>query len=303
MHKASTFRWMRTLLCNEAYSIWLFTRSDLKTIVLPQSIFGVLGAQSGSGLIVPPDRYKHDRLHRAPLVLLWVWIVLLPFAIDNQRRPEAIEEDKANKPWRPLPSKRLSPRHAFWLMLASHIAGVIYSLCAGGLRQKLIGIALGWIYNELGGADRSCIGKNVVNALGYVTFSTGAISVAVPGTFTIRGYEWFLLTGLMVLTTVQMQDLPDMEGDAARARNTVPLVIGSGPCRWSIAILVPFWTLLVIGFWWTFSLPAVLGAIIAAFVSWRVLNRRTVRDDKLTFRIWNLWIITIYAMPLANGSI
>jgi 4-hydroxybenzoate polyprenyltransferase len=120
-------------------------------------------------------------------------------------------------------------------MLIGHMVGIAYCFVVGGMRQKLLGIVLGWVYNELGAADRSCIGKNAVNALGYVTFSMGAISVATDGRFTACGFQWFVMIGCVVFTTVQMQDLADMEGDGIRARRTVPLVIGSRPCRWSIA--------------------------------------------------------------------
>ncbi|KAF2650088.1 hypothetical protein K491DRAFT_609549 [Lophiostoma macrostomum CBS 122681] len=293
---------MRTRLQFEAYTIWLFTRSDLKTIVIPKSIFGVLGALPRSRLVTHTDYSSQYSILRAPLVVVWVWIVLLPFNIDNQRRFEAIEEDKINKPWRPLPSKRLSSRHASQIMLVCHIVGIAYCSVVGGLRQKLAGIVLRWVYNGLGVADRSCIGKNAITALGYVTFSMGALSVAAASSITASGLHWFVMIGCIVFTTVQMQDLIDMEGDEKRARRTLPLVIGSRLCRWSIATLVPFWTLTAMWFWGILSLPAFCSGFAAASVCWRVLNKTNSTEDRLTFRVWNLWIVTLYAMPLASGA-
>ncbi|KAF2113571.1 hypothetical protein BDV96DRAFT_661773 [Lophiotrema nucula] len=121
----------RARLCHEAYTIWLFTRSDLKTIVIPKSIFGVFGALAGSKLVTDANGSVQAIIIRAPLVVFWVWIVLLPFNIDNQRRAEAIEEDRMNRPWRPLPSKRLSPEQAFRTMLVGHVAGIAYCLVVG----------------------------------------------------------------------------------------------------------------------------------------------------------------------------
>lgn len=219
----------RSIPCYHLYTIWLFTRSDLKTIVIPKSIFGILGAMRGSPLTSqgcgqdcgPSPTWSV--ISRTPLVVLWVWVVLLPFNIDNQRRAAAIEEDRINRPWRPLPAKRLSPREATRLEVVLHAVAVMYSWTVGGLRQSLTGIFLGWLYNGLGGADRNCIVKNAVNALGYLTFSMGALSVASGAALSECGVRWFWMIGAVVFTTVQMQDLPDMDGDATRGRRTVPL--------------------------------------------------------------------------------
>lgn len=86
------------------YSIWLFTLSDLKTLIFPSTIFGLVNGVAvsladvnipSSHLNLPPPR---QILSTTPLVIFWVWINLLPFAIDNQRQPESIQEDSLNKP-------------------------------------------------------------------------------------------------------------------------------------------------------------------------------------------------------------
>jgi 4-hydroxybenzoate polyprenyltransferase len=211
-----------TALCRWLHTLWLFTRSDLKTIVIPSSIFGVLGGLPEAGLTIPTGDSDFAIMRRLPLVVAWVWLVLLPFNIDNQRRAAAIDEDRANRPWRPLPSQRLTPDQAFTLMIACHIMALVYSCVVGGLPQSLVGILLGNLYNELGGADRSCVTKNALNALGYVTFTMGAVAVAACSDLAPRSLEWFAMLGAIIFSTVQMQDLPDIEGDAVRGRRTVP---------------------------------------------------------------------------------
>nr|WBQ21656.1 hypothetical protein [Biscogniauxia sp.] len=281
--------------------VWLFTRSDIKTIIIPKSIFGILGGVSSAGLVstTKPD---HDILRRIPLVVSWVWIVLLPFNIDNQRREASIEEDRRNRPWRPLPSRMITPDQAFRLMMTCHIAALGYSFLVGGFLQSLLGILFGWLYNGLGAADRSWVGKNIVNALGYITFSTGAITVATCGRFTPCGLQWFGLLSAVVFTTVQVQDLTDMEGDAARGRQTVPLVMGCHFCRWSIGILVPGWSVVASMYWGCFSLGAVICIMFGVAVSWRVLNMTSLQDDKLTFWLWNAWMVSLYILPLASAG-
>ncbi|KAF2683121.1 hypothetical protein K458DRAFT_453567 [Lentithecium fluviatile CBS 122367] len=89
--------------------------------------------------------------------------------------------------WRLLPSRFMDSEQAFRTMLAGHVVGVAYCLGVRALPQKLCGINLGWIHNELGGADRSCIAKKAVIASIYLTFGKGAISVATSGAFTTPG--------------------------------------------------------------------------------------------------------------------
>ncbi|CAI6235565.1 unnamed protein product [Periconia digitata] len=289
-------------LCYEAYTIWLFTRSDLKTIVLPKSVFGILGAFTGSNLL-STGLSSQETLLRAPLVILWVWIVLLPCNIDNQYRARDIQEDGLNRPWRPLPAKRLSSSQAWRIMMVAHAVGLVYSWAVGGLREKVLGICFGWLYNGLGAAHRSCVARNFVNALGYVTFSMGAISVAASSEVTERGVRWFMLVGCVVFTMVHMQDLPDVRGDALRGRKTVPLVVGGRVCRWSIAVMVPFWTVVAVGFWEAaVSVTAVVSGVLAIVVAVRVLRTDDASQDAVTYRLWNLWMVTMYVLPIANGA-
>lgn len=90
-----------------AYTLWLFTYNDLKTMVFPSTAFAISNAlaayragwaanQTGGPLIL---------LIQLPLILSWAWINLLSFAVNNQRHLSALEEDRLNKPWRPVSRK------------------------------------------------------------------------------------------------------------------------------------------------------------------------------------------------------
>jgi hypothetical protein len=133
------------LLRYHAYSVWLFTWSDLKTIVIPKTVFGTLSALAFPVFeidsIRPPT--TNGILWRVPLTAFWVWIILLPFVIDNQRLALSIEEDKVNKPWRAIASGRLDKSYAKILMLWLYVATIIISWCIGGLPHAFLGILLG----------------------------------------------------------------------------------------------------------------------------------------------------------------
>ena len=279
------------------HTLYLFTASDLKTIVIPSTIFGILGivAQlTGEPVVGIPAI-----LQRTPRVFLWTWLYMLPFNISNQRQPSAIKEDLLNKPWRPLPSERLTPKHAKVLMLCSYSTAVVFSLFFRGTRSCLALMLLGWWYNDLNGAE-SCWIRNFINAAGYLTFVYGAVEVAVGSQvhLTEKGHLWFLLIGGIIFSTVHIQDIPDLEGDAARGRETLPLVIGEMRARWSIAILVPIWSLLAPVFWQVGSCYYILPFMLSGLIAGRMVCTRGIEADKLSFKIWNVWIVAIYMIPV-----
>ena len=279
------------------HTIFLFTASDLKTIVLPSTAFGIIGCYSR--LTQDPSMPGQAALQRIPHVLLWTWLNLLPFNISNQRKPSAIEEDLINKPWRPLPSGRLTPRQATALMLIFYTLALAVSVYLHASRPCLFLMALGWWYNDCNGAE-NCGTRNLINAAGYLSFTYGAFEVAVGSQAHLNetACRWFLLIGMIIFSTIQIQDIPDQEGDRARGRKTIPLVIGDMPARWSIALLLPFWSLLAPAFWQLGAVVYLLPLMLSVLISMRVLRQRAVADDKISFRMWNAWILTVYVLPI-----
>ncbi|OTB02360.1 hypothetical protein M426DRAFT_74695 [Hypoxylon sp. CI-4A] len=272
--------------------------------MFPQSIFGAATAYAACLLSQPTTSYDTSSwlLIRYPLALFWTWSNLLPFNIFNQLSIEAIEEDRINKPWRPLPSGMISRNQATALMLTHYVFAVIVGVSIGGLRQSLLLIALGLWYNGFGGADRSFIVRNVINAFGILSFASGAMEVALgtPLLVNVPSMQWLGILASVIFSTVQIQDLYDMEGDSIRNRKTMPLVVGDLAARWWTALMISTFSVLCPAYWrlgWHgFALPLGLGTLITM----RTLSYRTVEADKRTFQIWNAWMVSIYFLPLAQ---
>lgn len=271
-----------------------------QTIVGPKTVFGVMNALSAPvfGIGTAPDNIWSGR--RALLVAFWTWINLLPFAIDNQRQPAAIAEDSLNKPWRPMPSKRFTPKQAKQIMFTLYPVAGLTSLYAGGLRQCIALMALGYWYNDRGGADSSWIVRNLINACGFVCYSSGAMEVALgyPLSWQPRLILWFFMIGAVIFSTVQTQDLYDQAGDKLRGRNTLPLVVGDAHARWMTVIPMGFWCIACPSFWDTHYGIGVTFTLLGSLIIIRCLTKRSVSDDKKTFRLWNLWIVFMYSLPL-----
>ena len=244
-----------------------------------------------------------DILKRAPITALWIWCNLLPFTIGNQRQDGSILEDSENKPWRPLPSKRITKDDASDLMLFSYFLAFALSTFVGGTPQCVILMGLGYWHNDLGGGDGHYAIRNLLNGLGYLCFTSGSQAViSNEATWSLKpaAYQWMLLLAVVIFTTIQAQDMRDQEGDRLRGRRTLPLVIGDKAARYSIVVSICFWSILCPMFWRlraeSFVLPCIFGAIVCG----RFLFNRSAEEDRMSYRLYNIWIVCIYLLPLCK---
>ncbi|KAI1423520.1 UbiA prenyltransferase family [Xylaria sp. FL1777] len=299
-----------------AYSIWLFTYSDLHSILFPETAFGVLHAlwftQANPNHPVEPS--SKEVIERIPSVMYWVWINLLALNISNQRGPDSVAEDAINKPWRTIPSGRWSPELATYCHKVVYSGALMSSWFIGGLRPCIVLMILGFWYNDCGGGDGRAFTRNFINAMGFTSFGLGALEVALnqslnftPATLlnlsTPNLEQWIFLLFLVILSTVHTQDMYDQEGDKARGRSTMPIQIGDAPARWIISGFMLLWGVVCPLFWRCGLLGYVVSTSIAFTVVFRSFYLRTVGEDRMTFAIWNLWMVraNVYLIWLQLG--
>lgn len=111
-------------------------------------------------------------------------------------------------------------------------------------------------------------------------------------------HQWLLTIGAVVLTTVHLQDLCDQAGDSLRRRRTVPLVMGDSASRWTITVPVAFWSQFCPTFWQLDPEGLAATMIPGICVVWRFLTQRSVKADRISYRFYNLWIVSLYTLPL-----
>jgi 4-hydroxybenzoate polyprenyltransferase len=224
---------------------------------------------------------------------------VLLFDIANQRLPDSIVEDRVNKAWRPIPAGRITPSEARRLLLVVIPLVFVGSLFLGGVVETVAMMVLTWMYNDLGGADEIYVVRNIINALGFMCYSSGSTDVAAGAhSLTPQAYKWIAVVGGVIFSTLSMQDLPDVEGDAARGRRTSPLVMGDAWSRWEIAIPVFLWSIICPVFWNVTWLGYVIPSCVGVWLAVRILRFRTVARDKVSWQIWCLWTGVLYALPL-----
>ena len=282
-------------------TLWLFTESDLFTFVAPNTAFGVLGALSGANLTTHGKSSLVTVMKNAPFVILFNWSNVFIFELANQRSSKSVKEDHFNKPWRPLPAGRITMEQTRKLMLLA-IPSVlaINTFCGVGPETSIL-LILTWIYNDLKGGDELI--RDVIISLAFGFYNHGSLRIAMDknAEITATGYTWTSIISLVILTTMQVQDLKDQAGDRRRGRKTLPLAFGEDFSRRSIAIFAALWSVCCVKFW---HLNLIFGLIPVGFglhVSYRVLMHKDVTSDSHTWKWWCLWTVTLYLTPALYG--
>ncbi|PBP16767.1 UbiA prenyltransferase [Diplocarpon rosae] len=276
----------------------LITKSDVKTTILPATTFAVTALFSGA-LSCDAVSDPLTALGGVLKSIAWTWMNLWIFNLSNQRLPNSVLEDAINKPWRAIPSGRLTSEEARRLLMLSIPAVLLATTYLGGSRESLFMMVLTWIYNDLGAAEGHFALRHVNNALGFTTFAAGAASVA-SGPLRPTTYHWLAFVAAAITYTIQLQDMEDLEGDRARARRTLPLVYGGAVTRRITAASVVVFSLAAPAFW-RLSIEGYLPPVaLGAWVAVRTLTREDRAADKKTFKLWCLWLMLLYILPFAT---
>ncbi|GAP89492.1 putative digeranylgeranylglyceryl phosphate synthase protein [Rosellinia necatrix] len=286
--------------------IWLFTESNFDTFVVPNTAFGVLGAFAAStlteGFQQPPTAL--EILWRFPLALAFNWYSVFVFDLANQRSPESIQEDRLNKPWRPIPTGKVTATEARRILLATIPLVLLFNYMLGVWRQGFFILILTWMYNDIRGGDE--IVRDLIISVAYGMFNSASLEIAVGGgeytdiNISRGGLVWTTMISAVILTTMQVQDLKDQAGDRTRGRLTIALWIGDRFSRISIAFFVCFWSVACVFFWGPRSYGCIAPATAGAMTAYRVLSKTTPKDDATTWRWWCVWTITLYLLPIIS---
>jgi 4-hydroxybenzoate polyprenyltransferase len=106
-------------------------------------------------------------------VTTWIWLHLLQANVSNQCHSG--DEDSVDKPWRPIPSGRVTRQHATWLRWLLLPACLYLSISYGyGVAFASAALSLvEFVHDDLRLSGHPVF-KNACNVGGYVTFELGA---------------------------------------------------------------------------------------------------------------------------------
>lgn len=275
------------------HTLYLFIRNDIKVIVLPSLLFALSYSTTFN------IDYR-SFVTQTPAIISWLVIQLLLFAVGNQRRLESQIEDRENKPWRPLPSGRITTPGADTLYIAVIPLALLSGWILGAARTESVLLPFfSWLYNDRRMGDTHWVSRNLLNACGFVTFASGAASLATKQAVPLAEVPRLLLIAAIVATTIHAQDLYDQTGDAKVGRCTLPLRLGDWVARVSFALGLGLWTFVVCCVLPGAVAAKALFAVTGLVALIRTLVARSEVSDKTTFRIYTAgWLVAIYVLPM-----
>jgi 4-hydroxybenzoate polyprenyltransferase len=329
-----TIQVMTTSILDMGYNLYLITIDDSPTFVIPNTVFGVAAAMTGAFLtqeddVSPPINSLPWAcfIYTILRTVLYNWTNLLVFDLANQR--QASQEDAMNKPWRPIPSGRMTTTQMRYSLMAAIpvVLGFNHFCLHAGAESCVLGI-LTWMYNDLGGGDDNWIMRNWIIACAFGVYNLGSMKVAassaaalnlgIPGqaslfgmqlavhtettvSVTTLGYVWAVMISGVIFTTMHVQDLKDVAGDRARGRRSAPIVLGRRITSWTIASPVIVWSAICVHFW-NPPFPVLLAPILLGIaVAWRCVTMTGKTADRRTWQLWCLWTAVLYVMPPLSG--
>lgn len=279
----------------EIYLSYKFVWRDLTTTVVPSLIFIFTALKTN------PPVTREDITRALLWGALYFWLYIYSFCLGDQLA--GVEEDRINKPDRPLPSGLVSYRGAFvrWIIAMALFLAVGFWL--GVLKWALLWVFVSVMHN-FGGWDKHWFTKNyVAMPLGNLAELAAAWELVRP--LTPTGMRWLLLSPVFTFLTMSVQDFRDVKGDRMIGRRTLPMVLGEERSRRAIAFSLLV-ALAVIHF---ALLPAersvslVLCELVIAtldiIIVARLLRLRSPEADHKTYMLYTYW----YCFILTSGLI
>ncbi|KAF4631709.1 hypothetical protein G7Y89_g6420 [Cudoniella acicularis] len=201
-------------IINEAKIAWAFNRRDLTATVVPFSLFTIassLESQESLSCLIS---------NTAKSALLG-FVLLYTFTISNQIN--GIEEDRLNKPDRPIVSGMVSLRGAYKRYILLTIGALIFARVMNVETGAFMFMAFGALHNFTAissfGPTKDFVTTAVLTSGLYSAWELGSGTAS-------RGVEWIICLAVNLVFSISIQNLRDVVGDAATGRHTTPLMLG-----------------------------------------------------------------------------
>lgn len=269
---------------------WLFISADRWTTIFPATCFVVAAIVHAR---LPPA----EAVATVALGALYFWLFVYEHTLANQL--VGVEEDRINKPFRPLVTGQSTIRGARLRLVAVRVAFPVYGYVLGVLEWALLWQALSLLQHEYGWG-RHWLGRNLYAGIGVIAQLAAAWEI-VTG-ITPDAWRWIVTLTITVTLLMSVQDLRDITGDRAIHRSTMPLVFGEtqtriflcagfavGPAAIHHFLMAPAGP-----HWWIVATDVLLGGL-SLLLSVRVVLLRGREHDQRSYRLVEQW----YTLALA----
>lgn len=204
----------------EAYIAWRFIRYDVTATIMP-----------GLTFMLVSWLYSKEPWERLPFYIICSFCFMLlyvyTFCMSNQIN--SVEEDRLNKPDRPLPAGLITVE-------ATYLRMTVYNLFFVALAHALhlFWYAIAWqlvtmLLNQAHWSQH-WISKNLLAmSMGCAILISSQWQIVQPLSFGIAAF--ICIISLWIGIGASIQDIRDQEGDRKVGRRTLPIDIGDGKAR------------------------------------------------------------------------
>jgi 4-hydroxybenzoate polyprenyltransferase len=259
---------------------WLFIYRDISATILPGTVLVLVSWWNNNAKWnVLPVYILHMMLHMG--------LSIYTFCLSNQ--VVAIEEDRANKPNRPLPAGLITVKEVYIRLVISNILYLSVGYCLGLIWYTVAWQLITFLLNNMNWG-KHWISKNLLGMTGgaLVLFSA-QWQIVQP----LSKEVWIYMTAYSVWVgiAILIQDLRDQDGDRLHGRRTLPLAIGDASARTLLSIhFIILSPLIFIGaaYLGLFSKPErwvllIIEVLFSWLIAYRTWMYRTPEDDHKTY--------------------
>jgi 4-hydroxybenzoate polyprenyltransferase len=264
---------IRSILRKEISLFLGFSWRDWSATIIPSGIFALGGLK---------DLTCYTAIWRYLLVVIWVTLYIYSFNLFTQSL--SVEEDRINKPDRPIPSGQVSVDAALkrcgivWALFFAISAFNTHIIC-----EEIVWVIL-TVFLGATKAGGHWIGKNVIG------MSVGSWALLSPsrkllGPLNTQSSRHILAMSAWAALITNAQDFRDHEGDVRVGRKTIPICFGDRTARYILAlILAPltFFSDYYIGP--AQNAPWVIGGMYATVI-YRFLTFRNRESDHQSYMV------------------
>lgn len=268
---------------------WAFIRYDVSSTLAPAALF-----TCAAHVHLEPELGLGWALVRASV---YFFLYVYAFCLANQI--VGLEEDRLNKPDRPLviglcsvaAARARLPMVVGLMLAAGWAAGV-------GAWAALWALVL-WLHNQ-GGWSRRWTLKSLCMGVGVVSELAAAWQMVGP--LCPHAWRWILVLASAIMLLVPVQDLRDVAGDRRSERVTLPMLLGEARARGVLSLgflllplVVHLGLLAEAGPWLRVVELGLAGMSVG--IAWRIMRRRGGAADHRTYLLFTYW----YCMVLASA--
>lgn len=222
--------------------------------------------------------------------LFFIWLQIYSVTLAEQL--VSAEEDRLNKPWRPLASGLVTYTSHRTRCILIATCYVFSSILAGVEWCCVTVIVASFLHGQLG-FSRLWWAKNILPSIGLLAMVSAQWQIVAPlDRITCR---WIIGMFVLMIVVFHLQDLRDVKGDQATGRKTLPIVLGDRWTRITLALtflimpLADYVLMDIVRFSWEMYTCLIVTTLLCWVIAVRVLTRHGSTEDQLTWRYWEYW--------------